>query len=70
MARSNDFLLSIIIDKFYKLVLVVDDVSHSLTKHSISRPIRTETFFRKASDWSASADLAAKQTETVQNLSR
>ena len=33
-------------------------------------PIRIAQFLRKASDWSASADLAASQTERVHNLSR
>ena len=50
-----------------ELVLVVDDVTQSLTKHSISRPIRIAQFLRKASDWSASADLAAsRQREYTQ----
>ena len=35
--------------------------------HSISRPIRTAPFLREASDWSASADLAARErAHTIQ----
>ena len=45
---------------------MVDDVSQSHS-HSISRPIRIEPFLRKASDWSASADLAARErAHTIQ----
>ena len=49
-----------------ELVLVVADVTLTFNLG----PIRTEPFFGEASDWSASVDLAASQTERVHNLSR
>ena len=53
-----------------ELVLVVADVTVTVTLTFNLGPIRIEPFFGEASDWSASADLAASQTERVHNLSR
>ena len=54
---------------WWLMMSVSQSVSQSVTQQSISRPIRIERFLRKASYWSASADLAS-QTERVHNLSR
>ena len=40
------------------------------TLEALSVTLTFIPFLRKASDWSASADLAASQTERVHNLSR